>query len=81
MPLPLLVEHHLAAWLFENVLLGSLHQAEGAPPSLSHPIYFRLRLSIIHQRRHPQETRDQLQEHMFDTVGHGVGAGAAKGNI
>ena len=62
MSLPLLVEHHLAARLLEDVLLSSLHQAERAPPPLPHPVH--LRLALVQQGGHPQEARDQLQEHL-----------------
>lgn len=66
MPLPLLVKHHLTARLLQHIFLRSLHEAEGTAPTLSHPVNLCCHVTVIHQGRHAQETRDHDQENLYD---------------
>lgn len=64
MSLSLFVEHHFTARLLHHVLLGSLHQAEGAAPTLSDAVDLRGDLAVVHQRRQAQEAGHDLKEHL-----------------
>lgn len=69
MSLPLLVKHHLTARLLQHVFLSSLHEAEGAASTLSHPVHLCCHFTVIHQGRHAQESRDHYQENLYDARG------------